>query len=112
MREGRPVLIVIAALVIAAEGFFVYRRTSAKKQAGAQREQAAQAAARAIPVIVAPVQRRDVPLYLDGLGNVSAFYTVTVRSQVGGRLDQGLFPEGQQLKKRDPLPRIGPGPFQ
>jgi len=112
MRERRTVLIAVAVVVIAAAGFFVYRRSSAKKQAGAQREQAAQAAARAIPVIVAPVQRRDVPIYLDGLGNVSAFYTVTVRSQVDGRLDQVLFREGQQVKKGDLLARIDPRPFQ
>ena len=112
MRERRTVLIAVAVVVIAAAGFFVYRRSSAKKQAGARREQAAQAAARAIPVIVAPVQRRDVPIYLDGLGNVSAFYTVTVRSQVDGRLDQVLFREGQQVKKGDLLARIDPRPFQ
>ncbi|HMC34225.1 MAG TPA: efflux RND transporter periplasmic adaptor subunit, partial [Myxococcales bacterium] len=112
MRERRTVLIVIAAVVIAAAGFFVYRRTSAKKQAGAQREQAAQAAARAIPVVAAPVQRRDVPIYLDGLGNVAAFYTVTLRSQVDGRLDKVLFREGQQVRKGELLAQIDPRPFQ
>src|SRR2546421_3140682 len=112
MRERRTVLIVIAALVIAAAGFFVYRRTSAKKQAGVQREQAAQAAARAIPVVAAPVQRRDVPIYLEGLGNVAAFYTVTVRSQVDGRLDKVLFREGQQVRKGELLAQIDPRPFQ
>src|SRR2546426_12117455 len=99
MRERRTVLIAVAVVVIAAAGFFVYRRSSAKKQAGAPREQAAQAAARAIPVIVAPVHRRDVPIYLDGLGHVSAFYTVTGRPPGDGRPDQGLFPQGQQMKK-------------
>ena len=112
MRERRTVLIVVAAVVIAAAGFFVYRRSSAKKQAGAQREQAAQAAARAIPVVAAPVQRRDVPIYLDGLGNVAAFYTVTVRSQVDGRLDKVLFREGQQVRKGELLAQIDPRPFQ
>src|SRR2546422_3325479 len=103
MRERRTVLIAVAVVVIAAAGFFVYRRTSAKKQAGAQREQAAQAAARAIPVVAAPVQRQDVPIYLDGLGNVAAFYTETVRSQVDGRLDKVRFPEGQQRRESELL---------
>ena len=112
MRERRTVLIVVAVVVIAALGFLIYRRTSAKKQAGAQREQAAQAAGRVIPVVAAPVQRRDVPIYLDGLGNVAAFYTVTLRSQVDGRLDKVLFREGQQVRKGELLAQIDPRPFQ
>src|SRR2546422_10386712 len=96
MRERRTVLIAVAVVVIAAAGFFVYRRTSAKKQAGAQREQAAPAAARAIPVVAAPGQRQDGPLYLHRLRNAAAFYTVTGRSQVDGRLHKGLFRAGPQ----------------
>jgi multidrug efflux system membrane fusion protein len=53
-----------------------------------------------------------VPIYLDGLGNVSAFKTVTVRSQVDGRLDQVLFREGQQVKAGELVARIDPRPFQ
>jgi len=111
MRNRRIILAVIAVVVIAAIGVFVFRRTSEKKQAAAQRTQA-QAAARAVPVVSTAVQRRDVPIYLDGLGNVAAFYTVTVRSQVDGRLDQVLFKEGQQVRKGDLLARIDPRPFQ
>src|SRR6266404_2112501 len=96
MRVRRIVLVLVAVVAIAAVGIFVYRRTS-QKQAGAQRDQAAQAG-RAVPVVVSAVQRRDVPIYLDGLGNVTAFKTVTVRSQVDGRLDQVLFTEGQAVK--------------
>jgi multidrug efflux system membrane fusion protein len=112
MRERKVILIVVAVLAIAIVGFFVYRRTSQKKQATAQRDQAQQAAARAVPVVSAAVQLRDVPIYLDGLGNVSAFKTVTVRSQVDGRLDQVLFKEGQAVKAGELLARIDPRPFQ
>jgi multidrug efflux system membrane fusion protein len=63
-------------------------------------------------VTATTVQRRDVPIYLDGLGNVAAFYTVTVRSQVDGRLDQVLFKEGQLVRKGELLARIDPRPFQ
>src|SRR5436190_1678184 len=84
MRDRKILLVVVAVVVIAAVGFFVYRRSTQKKQATAQRNQAQAAAARAIPVVAGPVQRRDVPIYLDGLGNVTAFKTVTVRSQVDG----------------------------
>ncbi|HTO98836.1 MAG TPA: efflux RND transporter periplasmic adaptor subunit [Myxococcales bacterium] len=111
MRNRRILLVVIAVAAIAAIGVLLFRRSSEKKQAAVQRSQA-QAAARAIPVVAAPVQRRDVPIYLDGLGNVAAFYTVTVRTQVDGRLDQVLFREGQLVKKGELLARIDPRPFQ
>jgi multidrug efflux system membrane fusion protein len=50
-------------------------------------------------------------VWLDGLGNVSAFYTVTVKSQVDGRIDRVLFTEGQHVKKGDVLVQIDPRPF-
>ena len=111
MRVRRIVLVLVAVVAVAAVGIFVYRRTS-QKRAGAQRDQAAQAAARALPAVVATVQRRDVPIYLDGLGNVTAFKTVTVRCQVDGRLDQVLFKEGEPVKAGELLARIDPRPFQ
>jgi len=111
MRSRRIVIVLVAVVAIAAVGIYVYRRTS-QKRAAAQGDAAAQAAARAVPVLVANVQRRDVPVYLDGLGNVSAFKTVTVRSQVDGRLDQVLFTEGQAVKAGELLARIDPRPFQ
>jgi membrane fusion protein, multidrug efflux system len=110
MRDRKILLVVIAVVAIAAIGFFVYRRSTQKKQATAQRDQAQ--AARAVPVVAAAVQRKDVPIYLDGLGNVAAFYTVTVRSQVDGRLDKVLFREGQQVRKGELLAQIDPRPFQ
>src|SRR3989454_9837151 len=111
MRDRKILLVVIAVVAIAAIGFFVYRRSTQKKQASAQRDQA-QAAARVIPVVAGAVQRRDVPIYLDGLGNVTAFKTVTVRSQVDGRLDRVLFKEGEPVKAGELLARIDPRPFQ
>jgi len=110
MRERRIILLVVGVLAVAGV-FLLLRQRSAQKQAGAQRQQA-QAANRPVPVVAAPVQKRDVPIYLDGLGNVTAFRTVTVRSQVDGRLDQVLFTEGQQVRKGDLLARIDPRPFQ
>ena len=111
MRERKVILIVVAILAVAGVAFFVYRRTSQKKQATAQQAQQ-QAANRPVPVVAAPVQQRDVPIYLDGLGNVTAFKTVTVRSQVDGRLDQVLFKEGQAVKTGELLARIDPRPFE
>ena len=62
-------------------------------------------------VVVAKVETRDVPLYLDGLGTVTAFKTVTVRSQVDGRLDSVAFREGQEVKRGTVLAQIDPRPY-
>ncbi len=70
------------------------------------------AANRVVPVVAVPVAQRDVPIYLEGLGNVTAYRTVTVRSQVDGRLDKVLFKEGQAVKKGQQLAQIDPRPFQ
>src|SRR5438477_4156352 len=110
MRDRRIILLLVAAVLIAGVIFFVRKRTSSQ-QAGAARDQA-QAANRVVPVVGAAVQKKDVPIFLDGLGSVAAFKTVTVRSQVDGRLDQVLFREGQPVKAGELLARIDPRPFQ
>jgi multidrug efflux system membrane fusion protein len=66
---------------------------------------------RVVPVQVATVLRKDLPIWLEGLGSVTAFQQVTVRSQVDGRLDKVLFTEGQAVKKGDVLAQIDPRPF-
>jgi multidrug efflux pump subunit AcrA (membrane-fusion protein) len=39
-----------------------------------------------VPVVVTKVARSSIPVYLNGLGNVSPYYTVTVKSRVDGQL--------------------------
>jgi multidrug efflux system membrane fusion protein len=65
-----------------------------------------------IPVAVAPVLRKDMPVYLNGLGNVQAFYTVTLKSRVDGIAEQVYFKEGQDVKKGQLLVQIDPRPYQ
>ncbi len=110
MKDRRILLVAIAAVLIGGIAWFVHART-VRQAAGAAKDQA-QAANRQVPVIEAVVQKRDVPIFLDGLGSVTAFRTVTVRSQVDGRLDQVLFREGQPVHKGDVLAKIDPRPFQ
>ncbi len=67
---------------------------------------------RSIPVVAAPVQRGNMPVYLEGLGTVTAFNTVTVKPRVDGQLISVNFKEGQFVNKGDVLAEIDPRPFQ
>ena len=65
-----------------------------------------------VPVSVTPAQKQDVPVYLEGLGNVQAYYTVTIHSRVDGELMQVNFREGQQVRKGAELALIDPRPYE
>lgn len=60
----------------------------------------------------AKADRKDMPIYLQGLGTVQAFYTATVSSRVDGELQKVAFTEGQAVKKGDLLAQIDPRPYQ
>jgi membrane fusion protein, multidrug efflux system len=66
----------------------------------------------AIEVSTAPVLARSVPIYLEGLGTVQAFYTVKMTAQVDGQLTQVAFVEGQEVKRGQLLAQIDPRPYQ
>jgi multidrug efflux system membrane fusion protein len=65
-----------------------------------------------IPVVAATARRGDLPVYLEGVGTVTAFNTVTVKSRVDGQLTQVTFKEGQNVKKGDLLATVDPRPYQ
>ena len=65
-----------------------------------------------VPVSVASVVRRDVPIYLVGLGTAQATFTVGIHTQVDGKLQDVFFKEGQHVKKGDVLAKIDPRLFQ
>ncbi len=69
-------------------------------------------AARAVPVVTATVQQRDMNLYLNGLGLVTAFKMVTIRSRVEGELIKVAFDEGQMVREGELLAEIDPRPFE
>ncbi len=73
---------------------------------------AGRGAGQPIPVVAADVTKRDLPIYLTGLGTVQASFTVGIRTQVDGKLEEVLFVEGQQVKKGDVLAKIDPRLYQ
>src|SRR4051794_1629363 len=65
-----------------------------------------------VPVVETPALKRDVAVWLDGLGTVQAFQTVTVKSMVDGPLNSVAFREGQDVRTGDVLARIDPRVYQ
>lgn len=65
-----------------------------------------------VPILAGTVEEKDVPVYLDGLGTVQAYNTVTVRVRVDGELKKVAFTEGQDVHKGDLLAQIDPDPYQ
>ena len=65
-----------------------------------------------VPVLAEAVRTADVPVYLDGVGTVRAYKTVTIRPQVSGRLVSVGFKEGQEVRTGDVLARIDPVTYQ
>jgi multidrug efflux system membrane fusion protein len=80
---------------------------------GDSKQQKAQAAGpRVVSVAVAKVQQQDMPVYLVGLGSVTAFYTANIKSRVDGQIMRVNFQEGQIVKEGDLLILIDPRPYQ
>jgi multidrug efflux system membrane fusion protein len=107
-RVNRWVLIVIA-LVLIAGGVFFFRRRQASNAAAAA---AAAPKDRVVPVTVATVAKKDVQIWLEGLGNATPLATVNVKALVGGPIVSINFKEGQIVHKGDLLAQVDPRPFE
>jgi len=65
-----------------------------------------------VPVVLGKVTQRDVPVDIASIGNVEAFSTISVRSQLTGTLTEVRFREGDYVKKNAVLFEIDPRPYQ
>lgn len=106
MKTTRLVLLV--ALVCGGTAFAVLHLGSRAQATPPARP----AAAAAVPVTASAATRRDVPVYLDGIGTVQAFNTVVIKSQVNGVLTAIPAREGQEVHKGDIVAEIDPRPYQ
>jgi membrane fusion protein, multidrug efflux system len=107
--RGRRIVLITTCVAVLAVGGAAYWHWGQ----GPRGAHAASAPARAgVPVSVAIVGRQDVPIYLTGLGTVQGSLTVSIHSQVDGKLQEVLFTEGQHVKKGDVLALIDPRLFQ
>lgn len=98
------------AIIIVLAGFVVgYKQISSglgkkpERRAGARQ---------AVPVHVANVVQKTIPVQLRAVGTVEAYSTVSARSQITGTLTRVHFKEGQDVQKGDLLFTIDPRPFE
>src|ERR1700687_6155594 len=64
------------------------------------------------PVVLAGVEQRDIPVQIQAIGNVEAYQTVQIRSQVSGQIQKIFFKEGEDVREGQPLFQLDKRPFQ
>ncbi len=101
------VLTLLAAVIVGIVHFLQGRASEPGTKPGGER-----AAQPPVPVIAGIVEKKDVPIYLDGLGTVQALNTVTVRARVDGEIKKIAFVEGQEVKAGDLLVQIDEAPYR
>ena len=101
MRRLVGSLVLVAAAALASAG--------CSDRAGGAPPAAAPAA---VPVGVATVERKMVPLQVVTVGNVQAYTTVGVKSQIAGQITTVHFTEGREVKRGDLLFTLDPRPFE
>src|SRR5919201_438959 len=102
-RMARSVVVTLAALALAG-GASACSRGKAESKQPPQRP--------AVPVAVAVVEQKDIPLQIQAIGAVEAYSTVAVRALAGGELLRVHFKEGQDVRKGDLLFTIDPRPYE
>jgi multidrug efflux system membrane fusion protein len=99
---------IVTVLVVLGVRFIQSRNPAAAgKSAGSDR-----AGQMPVPIVAGAVEKKDVPIYLDGLGTVQALNTVTVRARVDGEVKKIAFTEGQDVKAGDLLAEIDDSPYR
>jgi multidrug efflux system membrane fusion protein len=109
-KRNRNIAIVVVVAVIVLLIFFL--RSRAANNAKAAQSAAASSRNRAVPVSVTPAVAKDVPVFLDGLGNVNALNTVTVKTRIDGQLLRFNFQEGQVVHAGEEIALIDPAPSE
>ena len=113
-RRRWPLFVALAAILVGSyAGWHYFIRTKVADAVVDARTSAGKGGSPApIPVTVARVQKADFPVYLNGLGTVQPFRTVTVRSRVDGQIIKVAFKQGRMVNEGDTLVEIDPRPYQ
>ena len=119
MRALQRIAIVICLAVLGAAAYW-YFGPGQPSQQQQQQKQAGRPGFRrgggnpadTVPVLASAARLADVPVYLDGVGTAKALNTVTVRSQVDGKLMKIAFKEGQEVEQGSIIAKIDPTLYQ
>jgi multidrug efflux system membrane fusion protein len=98
-------IIVVAILLLGL--FLLHHFTQSPQQPAAGRAQQVNPA-----ITAAPARTGDMGIYVTALGTVTPTYTITVYSQITGRVIDVHYREGQMVRKGEPLIDIDPRPYQ
>jgi multidrug efflux system membrane fusion protein len=80
--------------------------------AGCAKQQAAAPPRAAVPVVVAKVTQKAMPVQVTAIGNVEPYSTISIRAQVAGELLEVHFQEGDSVRKGQLLLTIDPRPYE
>ena len=109
-KRTSSVAVILTVLVVAGGGYFLVEQFSQDKARAAAT--ASSASGPTIPVSVVISEKKDVPVFVRGIGTVQAYKTVAIKTRVDGQIVKISFEEGQDVKAGDPLFQIDPRPFQ
>jgi membrane fusion protein, multidrug efflux system len=113
-RSGVRLVVFLTAIVVGS--YVAWHYAAANKQADARVGTSATPSpgvgSAPIPVTIASGQTADFPVYLNGLGTVQPYRTVTVRSRVDGQIVKVDFRQGRMVQEGDVLVEIDPRPYK
>lgn len=95
-------------LVVGVPSFFI----GCSSASGSKQQRAQAAGPRSVSVAVAQVQQQDVPVYLSGLGSVTAFNTANIKSRIDGQIMKVNVREGQDVHEGQLLIEVDARPYQ
>lgn len=116
MRRGLSVLLLA---LLAGSAFVTYRQSETVRAWVNGRlglsPQVAVAKAKSLPpapVRLTEATRKDVPIILEGIGNVQSRSTIAIKARIDGQLMESAVAEGQPVKKGDLLFRLDSRPYE
>jgi len=110
-RQHKRWLIGLLALILVVAAIYLLRARSGDAQSGSTNRRSA-TRPQEIPVVTAVAKTGDMKVYLNGLGSVVPYNTITVKRRVDVQLIKVLFQEGQAVSTGQLLAEIDPRPFQ
>jgi multidrug efflux system membrane fusion protein len=108
-RLGRIVLVLAIALALIAVGLKLENIGISTLEGGATKSQPGPPP-QSVRAVAAAIG--DMPIVINALGAVTPLATVTIKTQVSGRLMSVGFQEGQMVKKGDFIAQVDPRPYQ